>query len=63
MLKERYNLDSFSNDTIEESYEIIGKKYGCLIKGGEIDYTRVSNQVINDVRNEAIKNITFDSKE
>lgn len=62
ILKERYNLDEFNNDLIEESYEIIGKKYGCLIKGGEIDYTRVSNQIINDVRNENVKNITFDRR-
>ena len=60
VLKERYDLDEFNNDIIEESYEVIGKKYGCLIKGGEIDYTRVSNQVINDVRNEKVKGITFD---
>ncbi|MBR6073415.1 MAG: ribosome biogenesis GTPase YlqF, partial [Bacilli bacterium] len=62
ILKERYNLDEFNNDLIEESYEIIGKKYGCLIKGGEIDYTRVSNQIINDIRNENVKNITFDRR-
>ena len=62
ILKERYNLDEFNNDLIEESYEIIGKKYGSLIKGGEIDYTRVSNQIINDNRNEAVKGITFDRR-
>jgi len=60
ILKERYNLDEFNNDLIEESYKIIGKKFGCLIKGGEIDYERVSNQIINDIRNEAVKGVTFD---
>ena len=60
ILKERYDLDEFNNDVIEESYAVIGKKYGCLIKGGEIDFTRVSNQIINDVRNEKVKGITFD---
>ena len=60
ILEDRYSINKFNNDLIEESYEIIGKKYGCLIKGGEIDYTRVSNQIINDVRNELVKNITFD---
>ena len=62
ILKERYNLDEFNNDLIEESYEIIGKKFGCLVKGGEIDYERVSNQIINDIRNEAVKGITFDRR-
>ena len=60
ILKERYDLDVFNKEVIEEAYEIIGKKYGCLVKGGEIDYTRVSNQIINDVRNEKVKGITFD---
>ena len=62
ILKERYGIDEFNMDIVEESYEVIGKKYGCLIKGGEIDYERVSNQIINDVRNEAVKGITFDRR-
>ena len=62
ILKDRYGIDEFNMDIVEESYEAIGKKYGCLIKGGEIDYERVSNQVINDVRNEAVKGITFDRR-
>jgi ribosome biogenesis GTPase A len=62
ILESRYGIKEFNMDIVEESYEVIGKKYGCLIKGGEIDYTRVSNQIINDVRNEAVKNITFDRR-
>ena len=31
-----------------------------IIRGGEIDYARVSVSVINDIRNENIKGITFD---
>jgi ribosome biogenesis GTPase A len=62
ILESRYGIKKFNMDIVEESYEVIGKKYGCLIKGGEIDYTRVSNQIINDVRNEAVKNITFDRR-
>ena len=62
ILKDRYGIDEFNMDIVEESYEAIGKKYGCLIKGGEIDYERVSNQIINDVRNEAVKGITFDRR-
>ena len=62
ILKERYGIDEFNMDIVEESYETIGKKYGCLIKGGEIDYERVSNQIINDIRNEAVKGVTFDRR-
>lgn len=60
ILKSRYNLDSFSNDEIEESYETIGRKIGAIIKGGEIDFERVSNAILNDIKNELVKGITFD---
>lgn len=60
ILKSRYNIDSFSNDEIEESYETIGRKIGAIIKGGEIDFERVSNAILNDIKNELVKGITFD---
>lgn len=60
ILKSRYNLDYFDNDEIVEAYELIGKKIGAIIKGGEIDYDRVSNAILNDIKNELVKNITFD---
>ncbi len=59
-LKNRYGLDFFDNDDIGEMYDRIGKKLGYIIRGGEIDYARVSTSVINDIRNENIKGITFD---
>jgi ribosome biogenesis GTPase A len=59
-LKNRYGLDFFDNDDIGEMYDRIGKKLGYIIRGGEIDYARVSVSVINDIRNENIKGITFD---
>ena len=43
--------------------EEIGKKRGCLIKGGEIDYDKVIELIINDVKNGYIKGITFDKVE
>lgn len=60
ILKSRYNLDSFSNDEIVESYETIGRKIGAIVKGGEIDFERVSNAILNDIKNELVKGITFD---
>ena len=59
ILKERYNLDYLDED-LEIVYESIGKKIGAVISGGEIDYDRVSNAIINDIKNEYVKNITFD---
>ena len=59
-LESRYGLTEFDNDDIGEMYDRIGKKLGYIIRGGEIDYARVSTSVINDIRNENIKGITFD---
>ena len=60
ILKERYNLDSMDNDDIVEVYETIGRRIGAVISGGEIDYDRVSKTILEDIKNERIKNITFD---
>lgn len=61
-LKERYGLDFLDEDMIA-NLEFIGKKRGCLIKGGEIDYDKVIDIVINDIKNGYIKGITFDRYE
>lgn len=63
VLKTRYNLEYFDSDEIMEAYETIGKKIGAIIKGGEIDFDRVSNTILNDIKNEFVKNITFDRYE
>ena len=59
ILKERYNLDYLDEDIVI-SIEEIGKKRGCLIKGGNIDYDKVISLIIGDVKNGYIKGITFD---
>jgi len=61
ILKERYNLGKLTDD-IEQNYMIIGKKLGALIKGGEVDYNKVTQTIINDIKNEYIKGITFDEE-
>jgi len=58
-LKERYGITNITEDFIEE-FETIGKKRGCLVRGGEVDYDKVSNAVLNDIKEGYIKNITFD---
>lgn len=60
ILQSRYDIDNVDNDDICVTYDAIGKKIGALIKGGEYDYDRVSNTVINDIKLENIKGITFD---
>lgn len=60
ILKERYNLDNIVIDEIEDAYISIGKRIGAIISGGEIDYDRVSKTILEDIKNERIKGITFD---
>lgn len=60
ILKSRYNLDSFDMDDLITVYETIGRKIGAVISGGEIDYDRVSKTILEDIKNERVKNITFD---
>ena len=59
-LKERYNIDTVNNDDLSETYDLIGKRIGAIISGAEIDYDRVSNTILEDVKSERIKGITFD---
>ena len=59
LLKSRYNIDSIDED-ISLTYDIIGKRIGAIISGGEIDYNRVSEYILNDIKNEYINCITFD---
>ncbi len=60
ILKERYNLDSIDNDDLVSVYEHIGRKIGAIVSGGEVDYDRVSKAILDDIKNERIKGITFD---
>lgn len=59
-LKERYGINSFDIDDVIPTYELIGKKRGCLIKGGEVDYDKVSSIIINDLREGRLGRVTFD---
>lgn len=57
ILKERYNITSVAD--IEEAYNIIGASMGAM-KHGEVDYDRVSKKIVNDIKLEHIKGVTFD---
>ncbi|MEI3508577.1 MAG: ribosome biogenesis GTPase YlqF [Bacilli bacterium] len=59
LLKERYNLEEL-NDDILCDLEEIGRRRGCLIKGGEIDYDKVMSLIMSDIKNGYIEPITFD---
>lgn len=61
-LKDRYGITEV-NDDIVETLDVVGKRRGCLIKGGEIDYEKVVSIIINEIKDGVIKNITFDRLE
>ncbi len=58
-LQERYGINNIDEDILI-TYDFIGKKINAIISGSEIDYERVSNTILNDIKNEYIKGITFD---
>lgn len=63
ILKERYGIDKVDNEEIESTLDSIGRKRGCLVKGGCVDYDKVYNVIINDIKNGIVKGITFDRYE
>lgn len=62
LLAERYGLEKKLVETSEDIdvMDMIGKKRGCLMRGGEIDYERVAKLIINDLRNLKIGAMTFE---
>ena len=63
LLSVRYKLGEMSqyeNYTDLELFELIGKKRGFLISGGEIDYERTANMLLEEFRSAKIGKITLD---
>lgn len=63
MLAARYKLgdiNNYADYTDLELFELIGKKRGFLISGGEIDYERTANMLLDEFRSAKIGRITLD---
>ena len=58
ILNNQYGVTNIED--FDEVYETIGKKRGFLMKGGIVDYDRVTDLIINDVKQGKISGITFD---
>ena len=56
----RYKLDSIKDNTDLEVLEMIGNKRGCKVSGGEIDYTKTSNIIIDEFRKAIIGKISLE---
>lgn len=59
-IEERYKLDSVSDLQGWEILEMIGRKRGFLIKGGEIDYERAAVIVADEFRGGKLGRITLE---
>lgn len=58
-LEKRYNLN-IENKSALDIMEEIGANRGCKIRGGEIDYSKVSTIVLDEFRKGKIGNITLE---
>ena len=58
-LKERYKLESVPENVVE-MFDQIGVLRGCLGAGGVVDYDKVSDLVIREIRSEKFGPLTFE---
>ena len=58
-LLERYGIEELDEDFIE-AYEAIGRRRGALSKGGIVDYEKVSNIIVKDLKSGYFGKVTFD---
>ena len=59
-LCERYKLSDIEGKTDLEVMEEIGNKRGCKISGGEIDYTKTANIIMDEFRKNVIGKISLE---
>jgi len=62
-LNERFKIDVTDEMTGLEILTACGAKRGCLVKGGEVDYTRASNIILDDYRAGKMGRITLDRED
>ena len=62
VLNERYGIDELPEDFIE-TIDLIGRKRGCMMRGGIVDEEKVYSIVLQDIKEGYIKGITFDRYE
>ena len=59
-LNNRYGVNITSEMELLEIYEVIGRKRNCLLKGNQIDYDRVVNMVLFDLRHNKLGAMSYD---
>ncbi len=62
MIKNKYNLQDEDLENISyDILEIIGKKRGCIVSGGNVDMTKAANCFLEDLKSGKIGKITLDN--
>lgn len=59
ILKKEFRIDHYSDDEVEECFTKISKCKNIPVNG-EVDYEKVSLVILNSIKQEKIKEITFD---
>ena len=59
IIETRYKIETEGLSTLE-IMEAIGEKRGCLIRGGEFDYEKISNIVLDEFRKGVLGRITLE---
>jgi ribosome biogenesis GTPase A len=61
-LKERYGLTEIPEDIVK-LFDAIGKKRGCIVSGGMIDYDKTAELVLREIRSEKLGRLSFEHPE
>jgi ribosome biogenesis GTPase A len=59
-LKERFNLDEIPDEVVL-LFDEIGKKRGCIMPGGYIDYDKTSELIIREIRSDKLGRLSFET--
>jgi ribosome biogenesis GTPase A len=62
LLLERYKLNDIPDDVVE-LFDEIGKRRGCLVSGGLVDYDKTAELVIREIRTMKLGRVTFELPE
>ena len=60
MLNERFKLDDIEAYDDFELIELIGRKRGCIVSGGNVDTFRAANLILDEFRSAKIGKITLE---
>lgn len=65
LLVDSYSIEEELLDELDsyDILEVIGRKRGCLVSGGNVDMSRAANVLLDDIKNGKIGNIVLEKVE